>query len=386
MSVAVLVLNAGSSSLKACVIDARGTCLWRDQRPWHPDVEGAAEVVANGVAEAEGQAAPTANAVAGSPSGSLEAVLAEWLPAALEPWLDRLGLVGHRVVHGGERFVAPTRLTPLVLAELQALLPLAPLHNGPALWAIRWLGERWPQLEAWACFDTAFHADLPPAARTYALPEAWRANGQRRYGFHGLNHQHISEVVAAQPWAAAYRPLRLISCHLGAGCSVAAIRDGRSIATTMGFTPLEGVVMASRSGSIDPGLLLHLLRHRLSVAELDAGLNRSSGLLGLSGLSGDMARLRQAAAEGHGGAQLAIDVFRHSLLQAIGAMAASLNGVDCLALSGGIGFHDQALQGELRQALAWLEPLRWQVIPADEEGVIARSCLEAAGRESAGQR
>jgi acetate kinase len=358
MSAAVLVLNAGSSSLKACVIDLRGTCLWRDQRPWHPEADGAA-------------------------SGSLEAVLADWLPAALAPWLDQLGLVGHRVVHGGERFAAPTLLTPTVLAELEALLPLAPLHNGPALRAIRWLRSRWPQLEAWACFDTAFHADLPPAAHTYALPQAWRANGQRRYGFHGLNHQHISEVVAAQPWAAACRPLRLISCHLGAGCSVAAILDGRSIATTMGFTPLEGVVMASRSGSVDPGLLLHLLRHQVSLAELDAGLHRASGLLGLSGLSGDMALLRQAAGEGHGGAQLAIDVFRHSLLQAIGAMAASLQGVDCLALSGGIGVHDQALLGELRQELAWLGPLRWQVIPADEEGVIARSCLEAAGRDPA---
>lgn len=374
MSVAVLVLNAGSSSLKACVIDARGTCLWRDQRPWHPDVEGAAEVVANGVAEAEGQAAQTANAVAGSPSGSLEAVLAEWLPAALEPWLDRLGLVGHRVVHGGERFVAPTRLTPLVLAELQALLPLAPLHNGPALWAIRWLGERWPQLEAWACFDTAFHADLPPAARTYALPEAWRANGQRRYGFHGLNHQHISEVVAAQPWAAAYRPLRLISCHLGAGCSVAAIRDGRSIATTMGFTPLEGLVMARRSGSVDPGLLLHLLRLGVAPAELDRVLNGESGLLGLSGLSGDMRELRAGEASGHAGAALALAVFRFSLLQGIGAMAASLGGVDVIALTGGIGEHDGQLRVELVEALAWLGPCELIVVPADEEGQIARSC------------
>ncbi len=439
MNDAVLVLNAGSSSLKACVIDAQGTCLWRDQRPWHPEAEHEPEVRGDarglghgfgndirmgsrgngtfegrshkqddpaddpvddsgddagddsdgnpdGDSEGEGDRKGLQSGAATAAPGSLEAVLAGWLPTALAPWLDQVGLVGHRVVHGGERFVAPTRLTPRVLAELDALLPLAPLHNGPALRAIRWLSDRWPQFEAWACFDTAFHADLPPAAHTYALPPAWRANGQRRYGFHGLNHQHISEVVAAQPWAASCRPLRLISCHLGAGCSVAAILDGRSIATSMGFTPLEGVVMASRSGSVDPGLLLHLLRQQVSVAELDAGLNRASGLLGLSGLSGDMAKLRQAAGEGHAGAQLAIDVFRHSLLQAIGAMAASLGGVDCLALSGGIGVHDPALLEELRQALAWLEPLRWQVIPADEEGVIARSCLEAAGRAAAGWR
>ncbi|MFN7898644.1 MAG: acetate kinase, partial [Synechococcaceae cyanobacterium] len=146
-------------------------------------------------------------------------------------------------------------------------------------------------------------------------------------------------------------------------------------------TPLEGVVMASRSGSVDPGLLLHLLRHNVSVSELDAGLNRASGLLGLSGLSGDMAILRRAAAEGHPGARLAIDVFRHSLLQAIGAMAASLRGVDALACSGGIGVHDQELLGELRQELAWLGAVRWLVIPADEEGVIARDCLAAARRD-----
>ncbi len=366
MTRAVLVLNAGSSSLKACVIDTQGVCRWRDQRPWHPE------------ADAVSTAASAANQ---DREGALEAVLADWLPRSLAPWLAELRLVGHRVVHGGERFLAPTRLTPSVLAELEALLPLAPLHNGPALRAIRWLGARWPQLDAWACFDTAFHADLPLAARTYALPQAWRAHGQHRYGFHGLNHQHLSEVVASQPWAAACRPLRLISCHLGAGCSVAAILDGRSIATTMGFTPLEGVVMASRSGSVDPGLLLHLLRHNVSVEELEAGLNRASGLLGLSGLSGDMASLRQATAQGHAGARLAIEVFRHSLLQAIGAMAACLKGVDGLALSGGIGQHDEALQAELRQELAWLGAVRWLVIPADEEGVIARSCLAAARRQ-----
>ncbi|MFN7900941.1 MAG: hypothetical protein ACK5N0_15025, partial [Synechococcaceae cyanobacterium] len=279
----VLVLNAGSSSLKACVFDSQGACLWRDQRPWHAERSvGAHQVDAHQVGAPQIGALQADALQIGAyqvgayqvgahqagdvqeADGALEAVLADWLPSALEPWLDQLGLVGHRIVHGGERFVAPTRLTASVLAELDALLPLAPLHNGPALRAIRWLSERWPQLEPWGCFDTAFHAHLPEAAHTYALPQAWRANGQRRYGFHGLNHQHISAVVAAQPWAPACRPLRLISCHLGAGCSVAAILDGRSIATTMGFTPLEGVVMASRSGSVDPGLLLHLLRHNVS--------------------------------------------------------------------------------------------------------------------------
>jgi acetate kinase len=176
---------------------------------------------------------------------------------------------------------------------------------------------------------------------------------------------------------------RLISCHLGAGCSLCAIRippDGppRSVDTTMGFTPLEGLVMASRSGSVDPGLLLHLLRQGVSASELDDTLNHHSGLLGLSELSGDMRELRLRAAEQHAGAQLAIAVFRHRLLQGIGAMAASLGGVDAIALTGGIGEHDQALATELEEALGWWPAVRWLRVPADEEGLMARLCVAAA--------
>jgi acetate kinase len=294
-----------------------------------------------------------------------------------------MALAGHRVVHGGERFTAPTRLTPEVLAELEALVPLAPLHNGPALQVMRHLAVQWPNLPQWTCFDTAFHATLPVAARTYALPEAWRALGLRRFGFHGLNHQHVAETVSrrfgtTRPDAGhAPQPLRLISCHLGAGCSLCAIAGGRSIATTMGFTPLEGLVMARRSGSVDPGLLLQLLRLGVAPAELDRVLNGESGLLGLSGLSGDMRELRAAEASGHAGAALALAVFRFTLLQAIGAMAASLGGVDVIALTGGIGEHDGQLRVELVEALAWLGPCELIVVPADEEGQIARSCRAA---------
>lgn len=353
----VLVLNAGSSSLKASLHGPDGQVLWRDQRRWQPP-------------QAAGQT---------SLSSAVNDALAPWLPMGLAPWSQSVALVGHRFVHGGETFTAPTRLSSEVCGALAELVPLAPLHNGPALEVVRWL-QRWqPQLPQWACFDTAFHASLPPAARTYALPASWRQQGLRRFGFHGLNHQHVSEVVQAQQAAGpGQAPLRLISCHLGAGCSLCAIQAGRSVATTMGFTPLEGLVMATRSGSIDPGLLLHQLRGGVSLACLERVLQSESGLLGLSGLSGDMGQLRQAAASGHSGAQLAIEVFRHQLLQGIGAMAASLGGVDVIALSGGIGEHDRALEAELRQALHWLEPLVWQVIPADEEGVIARSCLAAA--------
>jgi acetate kinase len=189
----------------------------------------------------------------------------------------------------------------------------------------------------------------------------------------------VAETVAAlHPGAR-----RLISCHLGAGCSLCAIAisadgTGRSIDTTMGFTPLEGLVMASRSGSVDPGLLLHLLRQGSSVDHLDHTLNHASGLRGLSELSGDMRELRQAADRGHTGAELAIAVFRHRLLQGIGAMAASLGGVDVIVLTGGIGEHDDALLEELREGLGWLQPLVLTRVPADEEGLMARQCLAAA--------
>ncbi len=342
----VLVLNAGSSSLKVSVHGRDGDRLWSDQRTWS-------------IAATE----------------DIEAVLDAWLPEALAAWGEGLIRAGHRVVHGGERFTAPVRLDAEVLDVLEGLVPLAPLHNGPALRVMRWLSGWKPEIEQWACFDTAFHGTLLPAARTYAIPARWRAEGLRRFGFHGLNHQHVAESVAQRRAEAAGRDaLRLISCHLGAGCSLCAIRGGRSIATTMGYTPMEGLVMATRSGSVDPGLLLHQLRQGATVEELAHDLQQESGLLGLSELSPSMKDLRLAAADGHGGAQLAIAVFRHQLLQGIGAMAASLGGVDVVALTGGIGEHDGALKQELEAELAWLEPFELLQVPADEEGVIARHC------------
>ena len=333
MAALVLVLNVGSSSLKAAVLQASAH---RAERLWQSGTRR---------------------------EGPLEQQLSQWLSPQLQPWLPRLRAAGHRVVHGGEHFTAPTRINPQVQEQLEALSALAPLHNPAALAAIAWLSHQQPQLRQWACFDTAFHATLPVEARTYALPAQWRAGGCRRYGFHGLNHQHVAEAVPCG---------RLISAHLGAGCSLAAIRDGRSIDTTMGFTPLEGLVMASRSGSVDPGLLLHLQRMGLSLEALDEGLNRRSGLLGLSELSSDWLDLRAAAANGHAGAQLALAVFLHRLRQEIGAMAASLGGVDQIALSGGIGANDPELLSELQQSMAWLGPVQWQQVEADEEGMMAR--------------
>jgi acetate kinase len=344
----VLVLNSGSSSLKARLLAPDDQPLWTGQTDWHPPDP--------------------------SPEGAFAAAadtLRTWLRPALAPWSGQLALVGHRVVHGSTTFTAPTHLNAEVRQRLAALVPLAPLHNGPALAVMDALRHWQPALPQWACFDTAFHRTLPPEAFTYAIPEAWRARGLRRFGFHGLNHQHVSEVVRAP---------RLISCHLGAGCSLCAIREGRSVATTMGFTPLEGLVMATRSGSVDPGLLLHLLRDGVAPEALDQALHQRSGLLALSeGLSGSMKELRAAAATGHAAAALAIAVFRQSLLQGIGAMAACLGGVDVIALTGGIGEHDAALREELAEALSWLPGVTWRVVRADEEGVIARQCRAAAG-------
>ena len=359
---AILVLNLGSSSLKAALFEPSGLgCLWSSS--------------------------------ASSGSDGPTALLQSWLAPQLEPWWPRIEQVGHRVVHGGERFSAPTLLTAEVLRELKALGELAPLHNPPALAAIDWFLGQHPQLPQWACFDTAFHASLPPEAYSYALPEAWRRQGLRRFGFHGINHQHVAEHAQRHITAP-----RLISCHLGAGCSLAAISGGRSIDTTMGFTPLEGLVMASRSGSVDPGLLLHQLRQGHSATELEQVLNHASGLLGLSGLSSDWRELRQAAARGHAGAQLALAVFIHRLKAGIAAMAASLGGVDLIALSGGIGAHDLELLQQLQEELSWLGPLQWLQIPADEERMIARLIQrerfsdpadpgsDAAGGSSAGDR
>jgi len=357
---AVLVLNAGSSSLKAALIGPDDALLWREQWNWD---------------------ATTAD----SAPQSAESVLQGEFPELLARCGADLALVGHRVVHGGPRFTEPTRLDPQVLGELEALVTLAPLHNPPALRVMHWLAERLPDVPQWACFDTAFHHTLPPEACTYALPAAWREMGLRRYGFHGLNHQHVRDVVQNDVLQttesfAVQEPLRLISCHLGAGCSLCAIRGGISIATTMGYTPIEGLVMASRSGSVDPGVLLDLMRRGVSEADLERDLQTRSGLLGLSGLSGSMRDLRLAAADGHEGAQLAIAVFHARLLQGIGAMAASLGGVDVVALSGGIGEHDLQLRAELKRDLEWLAPFQLLVVPADEEGVIARACRAAERR------
>jgi acetate kinase len=258
--------------------------------------------------------------------------------------------VGHRVVHGGARFRQPVVIDADVVEALRELSSLAPLHNRPALDAIEEAQRALPDAPHVAVFDTAFHASIPERAATYAIPSRWREEwGIRRYGFHGLAVESVAEQV---------RVRRLVVCHLGGGCSVTAVLDGRSVDTTMGFSPLEGVPMATRSGSVDPGALLYLLRERgLSVEELDACLEHESGLAALGGLDDP----------------LGFSVYTYRVAQAAGAMAVALGGLDALAFSGGVGENRPDVREAVAGLLAFLGDVRVEVAPAREELVVARA-------------
>jgi acetate kinase len=261
----------------------------------------------------------------------------------------------HRVVHGGAELDRATVVDAGVEAELDRLADLAPLHNPQAVRAMRALAELAPDLTEVACFDTAFHADLPAAARTYALPADWRdeATPLRRYGFHGLSHAYASRRAAALLGAPA-EDLRLVTAHLGAGASLAAVAAGRSVDTTMGFTPLEGLVMATRAGSVDPGLLLWLQRrHGIGPEEMERALDREAGLLGLAGTA-DMREVVARAADGEDRANLALDVYVHRLHAAIAAMAAAMGGLDALVFTGGVGENSPVVRARACMAAAFL--------------------------------
>jgi acetate kinase len=340
----VLVVNAGSSSLKLTLLDGDDTAI-----------------------AARELDAPRAQ------------VDPDQLRAALDTVLCEANAVGHRIVHGGERFREAVRIDADVEAGMRELSDLAPLHQPKSLAALDAVTAALPELPAVACFDTAFHATLPPAASTYALPAEWRERwGLRRYGFHGLSHS----------WAARRTPellkrdasgLRIVSCHLGAGASLCAIKDGRSLDTTMGFTPLEGLAMATRSGSVDPGMLLWLLEHeRMSPAELADALEHRSGLLGLCG-SSDMREIVARACAGECSASRAVDVYVHRLRAGIAAMAAALGGLDVLVFTGGVGEHSPEIRSQATSGLAFLgvflDDIRNLDVAADAEIASARASV-----------
>jgi acetate kinase len=266
--------------------------------------------------------------------------------------LDELGAVAHRVVHGGSRYTAAVRITPEVKQAIAELAELAPLHNPASLDGIRAVEEVLPNVPQVAAFDTAFHATLPEAARTYAVPRQWTRDwGVRRYGFHGLSHSYCTGRAAEM---IGRKDLRLIIAHLGNGASVSAVRDGICVDTSMGFTPMEGLVMGTRSGTLDPGILIYLLRHKgLDVEKLDHALNYESGLLGISGFSSDMREVL-AAARDNQDARLAIEVYVHRLRQTIGAMATTMGGVDGLVFAGGVGEHSAQIRERACQNLGYL--------------------------------
>lgn len=274
---------------------------------------------------------------------------------ALGGWLAGADAVGHRVVHGGTEWREPVRLDDEVVRGIEALTPLAPLHQPRAVAAIRAVAGAVPEgVPAVACFDTAFHVSLAPAAATYALPREWIERwGLRRYGFHGLSHRwaagRAAELVGDRPAA------RIVTCHLGAGASLCAVRDGRSVDTTMGFTPLEGLVMATRSGSVDPGLVLWLLTQGgLDATAVADGLEHAAGLAGLSGTSGDLREVLARVDAGDEAACLALDVYLHRLRREIAAMAASLGGLDALVFTGGVGEHQPAVRAAAAAGLGFL--------------------------------
>jgi acetate kinase len=290
--------------------------------------------------------------------------------------------VGHRVVHGGERFTAPTAIDEDVLAELERLIELAPLHNAPALDAIRKAQSALPDVPHVAVFDTAFHRTLPEVATTYLLPARFRERGIRRFGFHGLSVQWAAEQVPVE---------RLVVCHLGGGASVTAVHNGASIDTTMGFTPLEGVPMATRAGSVDPGALLYLLRQGVALADLDHALEHEAGLTGLAG-TGDVSKLERSESAA---ARLALEIYCYRIAQAVAAMASALGGLDAVVFTAGVGEHSAYVRAAVCERLAFLgvlldrdanagthddaeigaatSPVRVRVVVAREDVVVARA-------------
>jgi acetate kinase len=345
MSDALLVLNAGSSSLKFSV--------FLDEDPPQPLVRGQIEgltgqprfIARNASAVISRQEWP-----ANTPLGHSAAVefLFAWGRGALRG--NRIVAVGHRVVHGGTKFRAPVLIDPAALAELEALVPLAPLHQPHNLAAIRAVESMAPNLPQVACFDTTFHCSQPGAAQVFALPPRYAEEGVRRYGFHGLSYEYIASVLPALDPGAARG--KTVVAHLGNGASMCAMANGRSVATTMSFTALDGLVMGTRCGAIDPGVLLYLMdRHGMNARSLEELLYEHSGLLGVSGISSDM---RTLLASSEPQAAEAIELFVYRIKRELGSLAAALDGLDAFVFTGGIGENAASIRARVCRDAGWL--------------------------------
>ena len=400
------MLNSGSSSEKSCLYDIGDTLpeyapvpKWEGRIEW--DGDGAEIRIRNS------QGATRADRMkAGSRDHAIKQLL-ETLWSGSDRVLgsaSEIEVVGHRIVHGGRKFRQAVAVTEEVKTAIAGMAAFAPLHNRAELEGIEIVEKQIGQVLQVAVFDTAFHSELPEAAAVYPGPYEWLERGIRRYGFHGINHGYCAER-SAQLLGRDPASLKLVSCHLGNGCSLAAIRNGRSIDTTMGFTPLEGLMMGTRSGSIDPGILTYLMRQeRTSGEKLDDLLNTKSGLLGISGISPDMRQIVAAMKTGHARAKLAFEIFVHRLQAGIGAMAAALSGIDALVFTAGIGENSPEVRAATCATLGFLgvmlnaeknaqssrdediseagSAVRVLRVSAQEDWAIARECRRVASERA----
>ncbi|MGF1487418.1 MAG: acetate/propionate family kinase [Prochloraceae cyanobacterium] len=334
----ILVLNAGSSSQKSCLYQITGDNL--PAKPtlplWKASIDWNSRQLKIKTDSVEKEIKLDSDDLLNGISAMLDTLITK--DTKVLNTLQEIDLVGHRVVHGGTKYSQPTKITKAVTEAIADLIPLAPAHNPANLEGIKAiekvLGENIPQV---AVFDTAFHSQIPQKTAAYPIPYQWFEKGIRRYGFHGISHQYCARR-GAQLLNKDLKELKIITCHLGNGCSLAAIENGKSINTTMGFTPLEGLMMGTRSGSIDPAILIYLLReHNFNADDLDKMLNKASGLQGVSGLSNDMRQIIAAIDKDNLRAKLALDMFLARLQSSIGSMLASLGGLDVLVFTAGIG-------------------------------------------------
>jgi acetate kinase len=397
MSRAILTLNAGSSSIKFALYDM--ATKGPQRRLSYGQIEGIGSAPHFIARDTAGATLTEHRWPAGAKLDheALLTPLLAWITAHLGE--ESLAAVGHRVVHGGERWDRPVRLTPAVIADLATLTPLAPLHQPHNLAAVQAVARLRPRLPQVACFDTAFHHSMAPTVSRLALPREFAAEGMRRYGFHGLSYEYLAGQLREQaPTLAAGR---VIAAHLGNGASLCAMDDGRSIDTTMGFTALDGLVMGTRCGDLDPGAVLYLLQeHGLSVSAVEHMLYNESGLLGVSGISNDMRTLLDSS-DPH--AYEAIDLFVFRIAREIGALASSLGGLDGLVFSAGIGEHSAPIRAAVCARLIWLgiecdgdantrnaalistssSRVQVRVIPTDEEAMIATHTMNVLFRVTA---
>jgi acetate kinase len=399
--VKILVLNSGSSSQKACVYeigetmpDRPGVCLWEGRIEWRGET-ASTETNANGAVQKSEVTISSRDQVLRGVLSTLWSGNTRVVASSSD-----IDAVGHRIVHGGSRLKDPIGITPEVYSTIAGVSAFAPLHIRSELEGIKTVENLFGAVPQVAVFDTGFHSQMPLSAAVYPGPYEWFEKDIRRYGFHGINHQYCARHTA-QLLGKSEASLKVVICHLGNGCSITAVDGGRSVDTTMGFTPLDGLMMGTRSGSVDPGILTYLMRQgQLDGSEIDTLLNQTSGLLGISGLSGDMRDILAAIRGGHKRAKLAFDIYVHRLQSAIGGMAAVLSGMDALVFTAGVGENSPEVRAAVCGTMDFLglrldygknaarafdtdisaldSRVRVFVIPAAEDWAIAAECWKLA--------